>query len=314
MSAAEAALSPGILFGLWDIMIKYDVRLLVLLMRKVEDFENDLSVGGPLNAHLHSELSGNLSPMDAVADALGQLTPSRAPNERLSNNGRKWLWALLGPFQTHIKPLGLVAADIEIQHIWNNSHVWTARDLAGRLKEFRLKLIGELNTRFFLYLTPEEAEVFQMEDPFGADVSQLFRGQKFTDLVEASKCMALGRYTACVFHLMRVMEFAVQKFGQKLGINLTKVNPGRRVSELTWEQILNEINPKLKAMPQDTLQRKRRHEKYKSVQSYLYGVKDAWRNPTMHPRLGGYNELEARNIMNHVRSFLVEFATLLKQR
>ena len=113
---------------------------------------------------------------------------------------------------------------------------------------------------------------------------------------------------------MRVMEVAVQAFGKKLGVNLVKITPGKRVSELTWGQILDEINPKLKALPQNTIKRKRLHEKYSSVQSYLYGVKDAWRNPTMHPRLEGYNELQAKDIMNHVRSFLTEFSPLLKRR
>jgi hypothetical protein len=114
---------------------------------------------------------------------------------------------------------------------------------------------------------------------------------------------------------MRVMEAAVQVFGKKLGATLVKsAAPGKRVSELTWDQILNELNPKLRGLPQNTLHRKRRHEKLAAAQSYLYGVKDAWRNPTMHPRLEGYNELQTKNIMNHVRSFLTEFAPLLKER
>lgn len=91
MSAAVVALRPGVLLGLWDIMIEYNVRLLVFWMRKIEDFENDLLVGGPLNAHLHAELSKSLSPLEA---ALAQLTLSGSPDERLSNTGRKWLCAL----------------------------------------------------------------------------------------------------------------------------------------------------------------------------------------------------------------------------
>jgi hypothetical protein len=107
------------------------------------------------------------------------------------------------------------------------------------------------------------------------------------------------------------MEAAVQAFGKKLGVNLVKKNPGKRISELSWEQILNEINPKLKAMPQKTSSQKLRYEKFSAIQSYLYGVKDAWRNPTMHPRDKGYTEPQARDILDHVRSFMTELAEII---
>jgi hypothetical protein len=69
-----------------------------------------------------------------------------------------------------------------------------------------------------------------------------------------------------------------------------------RLSDLTWHQILDAMNPKLKAIPQTTAAGKAKHERYVAIQSYLYGVKDAWRNPTMHPRKMGYSDLETLDI------------------
>ena len=277
-------------------MIKFDVRLLILRLMHIEQFEDAL-IGGELFGSLHA------------------LTLSRSPDQPLTPDGKKWVWeGHLGPLQKELEPLGVAVGKMEIPYIWNHSHVWSGREMAARLKDFRSKLERELNERFFLYLNEEEAGQFQSAEPFGPVVASAFPPRKHNDLSEASKCLALGRYTACVFHLMRVMEVAVQAFGKKLGVNLIKIAPRKRVSELTWEQILNEINPKLKALPQNTIKRKRLHEKYSSVQSYLYGVKDAWRNPTMHPRLEGYSELQAKDIMNHVKSFLTEFSPLLKRR
>jgi hypothetical protein len=286
---------PGVLWGLWDLMIKFDVRLLVFRLTLIEQFEDAL-LGG--------ELYGGVHP----------LTASRSPDQQLTRDGTKWLWAQLGPLQNELEPLALTVGKMEIPYIWNHSHVWSGREMAARLKDFRSKLERELNERFFLYLSEEEAGQFQSDQPFGPLVASVFSSYKYDDLGEASKCLALGRYTACVFHLMRVMEIAVQAFGKKLDVHLVKIVPGKRVTELTWEQILNELNPKLRAMPQNTVKQKRLHEKYASVQSYLYGVKDAWRNPTMHPRLEGYNELQAKDIMNHVKSFLTEFSPLIKRR
>jgi hypothetical protein len=48
---------------------------------------------------------------------------------------------------------------------------------------------------------------------------------KFTairhDIYNAIDCYATGHPTACVFHLMRTMEFGVQCLGRRLGVSLT---------------------------------------------------------------------------------------------
>src|SRR5271169_6002061 len=68
-----------------------------------------------------------------------------------------------------------------------------------------------------------------------------------TDKPEAlaiGKCLALGRPTAAVFHLMPVMEIGVQRFGADLGVTLacishTGVNsggPGRGAGTNRWRK------------------------------------------------------------------------------
>ena len=47
---------------------------------------------------------------------------------------------------------------------------------------------------------------------------------------------------------------------------------------------------------------------------FLYLVKDAWRNPTMHPRKTGYNDLETLNLPNQLRSFMNELASVIPAR
>jgi kynurenine formamidase len=56
-------------------------------------------------------------------------------------------------------------------------------------------------------------------------------GKAITDIQEASKSFAVGRFTACVFHLMRVMELGVQALGKKPGVS--------NAHEIEWQKILN---------------------------------------------------------------------------
>jgi hypothetical protein len=129
------------------------------------------------------------------------------------------------------------------------------------------------------------------------------------EIKNAVDCYALGHPTATVFHLMRTMEAGVQIFGRKLGVSLTQKTT-TKIHDLTWHNILDALNPKLSAMKQDTQARKVKYERYRAVQGYLYAVKDAWRNPTMHPRKAGYSDEEALGLINLVCSFMNDLACL----
>jgi hypothetical protein len=123
------------------------------------------------------------------------------------------------------------------------------------------------------------------------------------DIVEAGNCLALDRTTACVFHLMRVMEFGVQRFGDKIGI--------RFVNETNWQGILNQVNGRIRDLPEKPAVKKRRKEQYADVAGHLYNVKVAWRNPVMHPKRT-YTPEEAEHLFATVKMFTTNLVKLLK--
>ena len=98
-----------------------------------------------------------------------------------------------------------------------------AADLVSRFRD-------ELSARVVLAVSPRLAKYYDPATPiFGTAVADKFPNQ-VGDMFEAGNCYALGRYTACVFHLMRLMEVAVQAFGSKLGVTLA--------TDLNWQKIL----------------------------------------------------------------------------
>ena len=118
------------------------------------------------------------------------------------------------------------------------------------------------------------------------------------DLSEAGKCLSLGRSTAAVFHLMRVMEIAVQLFGSAIGVQLA--------SEKNWQNILDDINKKIKSLDQ----KQQKTKQYAEAASYLYNVKLAWRNEVMHPKQT-YTHEEGKSIFAAVGMFLKDLVMLL---
>lgn len=186
-------------------------------------------------------------------------------------------------------------------------------DFVSQTRAVHEALWGELNGQRMYCYPSEKADALSK---VGQEWSTVFAAIPAVeaDIRSGIDCWAMGHNVASIFHIMRAMEVGVQKFAKRLGVNIVQRNLGKHVRELTWDQILNEMTAPLKALAQGTLSQKRRAEKLKAAQSYLYGVKDAWRNPIMHPRPEGYSDQQTMDIVNQVRAFLTELAGIVSPK
>ena len=153
-------------------------------------------------------------------------------------------------------------------------------------------------TAYCFQIDTENAKLLEETKPlFGPRVA-LKLPSTAEDISEAAQCLALNRPTACVFHLMRVMETGVQILGNRLGIQLT--------ADKNWQKILDEANKAIKALNQKDATTKA----YAGISSNLYNVKLALRNEVMHPKQT-YTPDEAKNVFHAVRNFTQDLAALL---
>ena len=82
--------------------------------------------------------------------------------------------------------------------------------LARRMGDLTDMVKDEMAGRSYLCLNEEEFTLYQPKTPhFGQDVRGQFPSAIY-EMDEASKCLAIGRSTACVFHLMRALEIALK--------------------------------------------------------------------------------------------------------
>lgn len=171
-------------------------------------------------------------------------------------------------------------------------------DLAGDLAR---RIHDELELRYFLALSPSERDLYEQKLSLFGDKVEFILSPASEDISEAGKCLALGRYTATVFHLMRAMEIAVKSLGVKL--NVTVIDKDN--IDLEWGKILANLSTPIQAMPKGE-----EKEAWSAAQSFLVYVKIAWRNPTMHPKQT-YTEEEAKSIFSAVRAFICDICKLL---
>jgi hypothetical protein len=119
------------------------------------------------------------------------------------------------------------------------------------------------------------------------------------DATEAFKCYALSRYTACVFHLMRVLELGLGALGAIFNVSLAHTN---------WKPAIDQIEKRIRVMHEDPAWKshpdcREQQEFYAQAASHFAVLKDAWRNFTAHSR-GKYDSQEAEDIMTGVRAFM----------
>lgn len=206
----------------------------------------------------------------------------------------------------------LNAAPVELRKnrfgIEEQMHVISGQNkdsLEGALRNITNLVGDELSTKLVLTMPNDKAKYFQPPLPvFPKEVVDKFPSG-VEDMFEAGNCFALGRNTACVFHLMRIMEIAVQKFGDKLGVSLVTAMGKDKVWHNLLEEADKEIRRRGALAPPDPLS-----SDFARISSNLYSVKLAWRNPVMHPK-ATYTENEAESVLYAVRSFLSELAKVL---
>lgn len=195
--------------------------------------------------------------------------------------------------------LGLsISAKVANAVMWHVSQKPIAvAEYHAQMEHLETDIRYEMEEKLFFYLPASRANFYDQQELFGVAVNATFPTIQF-DMVEAGNCYAAGRGTACVFHLMRIMEVGVQGFGAKLGVTL--------VNEKNWQNILDEINKAIKTLnPKDpgTVE-------MSEASANLYSVKLAWRNEVMHPN-DTYTLEEAENLIRQVKIFMGQLATIV---
>lgn len=139
---------------------------------------------------------------------------------------------------------------------------------------------------------------------FGTEVDLKFPSAS-ADIAEAGSCLALGRSTACVFHLMRVMEHGLRAINAALGLD--DPTGGAR----NWKVLLDSIQDEITEKSQNAnagWTNKPDKAFFQEMHGSLDAVRSAWRNATMHIERR-YSDEEAEHAYLMVRAFMKKLAS-----
>lgn len=175
-------------------------------------------------------------------------------------------------------------------------------DMKSELDELHSRIVDELEGRLFFQVSPDKAKFYNNpREEFGEEAINKFPSIIF-DVEEAGKCYALGRNTATVFHLMKIMEICLRVLGKALGVpdNLP-----------TWDAILGKCDEEMaKRREKRTSEWLANEAQFSEACVHLRSVKFAWRNKVMHIEKS-YSDEQAKDIFSAVSGFTAYLATFL---
>jgi len=254
-----------------------------------------------LNAAAFCSLATRLTTLESIARS--------SPSQQVNVNSRKiFVEREIVPLIEEFKALELEGPGVYLQRFkyrLESTHPVSNQDFAEMVSQLRERVEDELEATLIFKIPRGKAEYFRQMEGFGITVAVHFSAAN-GDIEQAGKCYALGRNTAAVFHLMRVMEIGLRALGKSL--NDSTLDPQRNPS---WETILKRCD---KELALDINKRCPEWQKddsfYSTATANLRAVKNAWRNPTMHVERN-YDEEEALDVMNAVKGFIKHLATRL---
>jgi|SRR5271157_2554699 len=199
-------------------------------------------------------------------------------------------------------------AEVLLEHIEylpnQNNEKQHYDEIRGKLDSLIQTVLHELDDKTMLMLSPTNSHFYDEKGTFlGQDTIDKFKELE-RDAIEAGNCFAAGRYTACVFHLMRIMERLVQDFASNVGAEITHKGKPVEIKYAEWHEIEDAIQAKIKDMPKGE-----RKSRCNAAVITLSAVRLGVRNEVMHPR-GFYDEEDARKLLSNVKSFVCEVLTL----
>jgi hypothetical protein len=171
----------------------------------------------------------------------------------------------------------------------------TAMATKQRYLEWYACFESELADHVYLLVLPHRVGYWSSltENQQGHQISELVNSLRGFpdagyDAREAGNCFAFELFTACVYHLMRVAEFALVSIARSVNIDPDRINKG-------WDGCIGGIQAWINKISstKPTADWQDQVKKYSDLCAWLTAIQKGWRNPVSHiPRV--YSEDSAK--------------------
>lgn len=235
--------------------------------------------------------------------ALGADAPARSGANKISDADRANFIVFYERTTATCAALGLHNSVAQAERV-----VWVVKkpdatygELEEHVTDLGRRVEDELASILLLHVPTDRAAYYLSPWAGWETISASFPSVSF-DVEERAKCFALGRYTAAVFHSMRVLEVGLIMLADALGVDSAYAN---------WQKVIDQIEAECKKLALDRSRKDDAQFYSEAATQFLY-FKDAWRNHVMHVRQS-FDEERAQRICDSTRAFMAHLATNLQE-
>lgn len=275
---AAPGFEPGRLWSLWE-MLEFKAGAFYVAISILKTVQATIEMGAKYGAP---------DATDALPD-------------NIKANGLRDLKTLLAELIVLDAKMAALSTGRLIERMEKTGASITLPTFAEGIKDIDYRLRDELSFISVFVLPADKAKLYKSREPlFGSEFAAKFPSAQY-DIDEAGKCLALGRSTASVFHLMRAMEAGLASLAAELGVS----------AEENWNKTLNQFDAALKKLQEALKQNsaakptdwKDKESFYSEASALLRNVKNACRNDVSH--IGKkYTEEEAQRILSATQDWL----------
>lgn len=285
-SPAQRCETPGRLISLWEIMEHFNPALFIASGKTLGVFTSNKAI--------------------MPSESINQEAKTGIDNRAIYDK-------TLANTETDCDELELVAS---LDTVRNMRKLLTEPECTyGQLGDFADELYGRLiaetKGRFFFQLSVRETEYYSKPWKNWEEIVSRFP-ETLGDIEEASKCFALSRYAAAIFHSIQVIETGLIELGTFIGVidpksGFTAVE--KRLTKILTTQyaILTEFE-------------RAHYDFLEQIQGTVAAVKNAWRNKISHAQgrlvlmTADFSPAIAEEILIATRAFMGRLADGLPAR
>ncbi len=244
--------------------------------------------------------------MTQTSVSLG-LSTRRAMDDVHEGSVRDWR-ILMDLYEQPCVDLGLTASAATIQKLRSALAKPTPllTDVHPLTIELGGRLYDEMVSKSFLALTTSETTYYTHPHKGWEEVIATFQSS-ITDIEEASKCFALSRYAASVFHSLQVVEIELIELGRVIVV---------RDPQTGWNATTKRLKTIRETKHPDRTPFQRQHYPFlEQISATIEALKSAWRNKISHAQdrlfllTSDFTPDVAEEILFASRSFMRRLAT-----
>jgi hypothetical protein len=188
-----------------------------------------------------------------------------------------------------------------VLELWNgdrNSALYSER-LGQAASELHNRLLDELDSRLFYVVGQDKAKFLDQNWLSNSKINEAFPSA-VPEFKRAGRCFAYTENTACVFHLMRVVDLGLRTVAASLQASYDARN---------WSGIADKINKLMEQKYQlKTDEWKKSEPFYASVLTDIQAISKAYRNEGVHDARRVYEEADADYLLTVVEHFMANLA------